>query len=122
MKNNRYWPLAIAVVIALIMLFSPGSTVPSSPENTDKITHTLMFAVLAITSLHARIPVWLTAVVVDLCRDVRGSSSSAAHFAFRFDLGRQRRPARHRHRDRYRQPRDEATNFPPRRAEQVLIS
>lgn len=44
------------------MLFSPGSTVPSSPENTDKITHTLMFAVLAITSLHARIPVWLTAV------------------------------------------------------------
>ena len=62
MKNNRYWPLAIAVVIALIMLFSPGSTVPSSPENTDKITHTLMFAVLAITSLHARIPVWLTAV------------------------------------------------------------
>ncbi|MDF2471320.1 MAG: putative rane protein, partial [Rhodococcus erythropolis] len=40
MKNNRYWPLAIAVVIALIMLFSPGSTVPSSPENTDKITHT----------------------------------------------------------------------------------
>ncbi|QXC44939.1 VanZ family protein [Rhodococcus qingshengii] len=62
MKNNRYWPLAIAVVIALIMLFSPGSTVPSSPENTDKVTHTLMFAVLAITSLHARIPAWLTAV------------------------------------------------------------
>lgn len=62
MKNNRYWPLATAVVVALIMLFSPDSTVPSSPENTDKITHTLMFSVLAITSLHARIPVWLTAV------------------------------------------------------------
>ncbi|MCJ0903615.1 VanZ family protein [Rhodococcus sp. ARC_M6] len=62
MKNNRYWPLAIAVVIALIMLFSPGSTVPSGPENSDKVTHTLMFVVLAMTSLHARIPWWLTAL------------------------------------------------------------
>ena len=62
MKNHRYWPLAIAVVIALIMLFSPGSTVPSGPENSDKVTHTLMFVVLAMTSLHARIPWWLTAL------------------------------------------------------------
>ncbi|MFE4501285.1 VanZ family protein [Rhodococcus sp. NPDC056743] len=62
MKNHRYWPLAIAVVIALIMLFSPGSTVPSGPENSDKVTHTVMFVVLAMTSLYARIPWWLTAL------------------------------------------------------------
>lgn len=60
MSNNRCWPLAIAVVVALIMLFSPGSTVPTGPENSDKITHAVMFTVLAMTSLHARIPVWLT--------------------------------------------------------------
>ena len=123
MKNNRYWPLAIAVVIALIMLFSPGSTVPSSPENTDKITHTLMFAVLAITSLHARIPAWLTAVWLVIFAATSEVLQAALPISRSGSiLGRQRRPARHRHRDRYRQPRDEATNFPPRRAEQVLIS
>lgn len=62
MKYHRYWPLAVAVVLALLMLFSPGSTVPSGPENSDKITHTLMFVMLAITSLYARIPWWLTAL------------------------------------------------------------
>lgn len=62
MTYNRYWPLAIAVMIALVMLFSPGSTVPSGPENSDKVTHTVMFLVLAMTSLHARITWWLTAL------------------------------------------------------------
>lgn len=62
MRGNRYWPLAIAVFIALIMLFSPGSTVPSGPENSDKITHALMFVALAMTSLYARIPLWLTVI------------------------------------------------------------
>ncbi|MGC0364953.1 VanZ family protein [Rhodococcus sp. 27YEA15] len=62
MSGVRYWPLAVAIAVSLVMLFSPGSAVPSSPENTDKITHILMFAVLAITSVHARIPRWITAL------------------------------------------------------------
>ncbi|RVW05795.1 VanZ family protein [Rhodococcus xishaensis] len=43
------------------MLFSPGSTVPSGPENSDKLTHALMFATLAVTSRYARIGVVWTA-------------------------------------------------------------
>lgn len=61
-RNNRHLPLLVTLVIALVMLFSPGSTVPSSPDNTDKITHALLFAALAMTSLYARIPAWLTVV------------------------------------------------------------
>lgn len=38
------------------MLLSPGGTVPSGPPHTDKITHALMFAVLAFCSSYARIP------------------------------------------------------------------
>lgn len=53
--DRRYVPLAIATVIVLVMMFSPGSTVPSGPENSDKVTHALMFAALAVTSRYARI-------------------------------------------------------------------
>ncbi|WP_137724646.1 VanZ family protein [Prescottella subtropica] len=59
--GRRYVPLAIATVIVLVMLFSPGSTVPSGPENSDKVTHALMFAALAITSRYAGISVAWTA-------------------------------------------------------------
>jgi len=60
--DRRFVPLAIATLIVLVMLFSPGSTVPSGPENSDKVTHALMFAALAITSRYARIGVAWTAV------------------------------------------------------------
>lgn len=53
--DRRFVPLAIATVIVLVMLFSPGSTVPSGPENSDKLTHALMFTALALTSRYARI-------------------------------------------------------------------
>ncbi len=59
--DRRCVPLAIATVVVLVMLFSPGSTVPSGPENSDKITHALMFAALALTSRYARIGVGWTA-------------------------------------------------------------
>ncbi|MDH6677763.1 VanZ family protein [Rhodococcus sp. LBL1] len=59
--DKRYVPLAIATLIVLVMLFSPGSTVPSAPENSDKVTHALMFAALAVTSRYARIGVAWTA-------------------------------------------------------------
>ncbi|WP_085989451.1 hypothetical protein [Prescottella equi] len=59
--DRRCVPLAIATMVVLVMLFSPGSTVPSGPENSDKITHALMFAALALTSRYARIGVGWTA-------------------------------------------------------------
>ncbi|MCK0091151.1 VanZ family protein [Rhodococcus sp. F64268] len=37
------------------MLLTPGGTVPSGPPHTDKVTHALMFAVLAYCSRSARI-------------------------------------------------------------------
>lgn len=43
----RYLPLAVMVPISLVMLFSPGSTVPSGPPNSDKLVHALLFAALA---------------------------------------------------------------------------
>lgn len=59
--DGRFVPLAVTTVIVLVMLFSPGSTVPSGPENSDKVTHALMFAALAVTSRYARIGVAWTA-------------------------------------------------------------
>ncbi|QBJ95383.1 VanZ family protein [Rhodococcus sp. ABRD24] len=61
MLDRRQVPLVIATVVVLLMLFSPGSTVPSGPENSDKVTHALMFAALAFTSRYARIGVGWTA-------------------------------------------------------------
>lgn len=60
--DKRYMPLAVATVVVLVMLFSPGSTVPSGPENSDKITHALMFAALALTARYARIGAAWTAL------------------------------------------------------------
>ena len=59
--DRRWVPLAVATVIVLVMLFSPGGSVPSGPEHSDKVTHALMFAALALTSRYARIGVGWTA-------------------------------------------------------------
>lgn len=59
--DGRFVPLAVTTVIVLVMLFSPGSTVPSGPQNSDKVTHALMFAALAVTSRYARVGVAWTA-------------------------------------------------------------
>lgn len=49
----RLAPFAVVVVITLVMLFSPGSTVPSGPPNSDKVTHLLMFVALAYSARFA---------------------------------------------------------------------
>lgn len=46
----RFAPIAVLVPISLAMLFSPGSTVPSGPENSDKVVHGLLFAALALAA------------------------------------------------------------------------
>lgn len=52
----RYLPLAVMVPVSLVMLFSPGSAVPSGPPNSDKLVHALIFAALALATAAARIP------------------------------------------------------------------
>jgi len=46
----------IAASLSVVILFTPESGVPSSPPGTDKVVHTLLFALLAFTGLYARIP------------------------------------------------------------------
>lgn len=67
--GRRSWPLLAAFAVTLVMLFSPGSTVPSGPPNSDKLTHFLMFAVLVFAARYARhrvlaVALWAAAYAV----------------------------------------------------------
>lgn len=62
LPGRRSWPLLVAFAVTLVMLFSPGSTVPSGPPNSDKLTHLLMFAVLVYAARYARHRVLAVAV------------------------------------------------------------
>ncbi|RZU32654.1 hypothetical protein [Blastococcus saxobsidens] len=39
----------LALLVSLVVLFLPGSGVPTAPPGTDKVVHLLLFAVLAVT-------------------------------------------------------------------------
>lgn len=53
LRARRAIPFFVVVTVTLVMLFSPGSTVPSGPPNSDKITHLLMFLALAVAARYA---------------------------------------------------------------------
>lgn len=55
-------PLVAATTVITAMLLSPGGTVPGGPPGTDKVTHALMFAVLAVCSRYARVSPTVTVV------------------------------------------------------------
>ncbi|MEK8070571.1 VanZ family protein [Rhodococcoides navarretei] len=62
-------PLAVTFVVALIVLFTPASGVPSGFEHSDKIIHCILFAALAYTSRLAgidwvRTALWVSAFAV----------------------------------------------------------
>ncbi|MDV8022157.1 VanZ family protein [Rhodococcus sp. IEGM 1330] len=62
-------PLAVTFVVALIVLFTPASGVPSGFEHSDKIIHFALFAALAYTSRMAgidwiRTALWVLAFAV----------------------------------------------------------
>ncbi|NGP03947.1 VanZ family protein [Rhodococcus sp. 14C212] len=52
----RFAPVALTLVVVTVLLMLPGDTTPSGFPHADKITHALMFAVLAYASRFARIP------------------------------------------------------------------
>ncbi|MEU5842864.1 VanZ family protein [Rhodococcus sp. NPDC047139] len=64
--RHRTLPLIVAVVVITAMLLSPGGTVPSGPPHADKITHAVMFVVLAICCGYARLSPALTVVWLGL--------------------------------------------------------
>ncbi|SDG94185.1 VanZ like family protein [Lentzea fradiae] len=53
-----------AALLSVVVLFTPESGVPSSPPGTDKVVHTVLFALLAFTGLYAKIRHILPALVV----------------------------------------------------------
>ncbi|MBY4129142.1 VanZ family protein [Rhodococcus fascians] len=62
-------PLAVTFVVALIVLFTPASGVPSGFEHSDKVIHFVLFATLAYTSRlagigWARTALWVPAFAV----------------------------------------------------------
>lgn len=60
---GRVLPFVIAASLSVVVLFTPESGVPSSPPGTDKVVHTVLFALLAFTGLYAKIPHILLALV-----------------------------------------------------------
>lgn len=49
----RRLPLAVLIPVSLVMLFSPGSAVPSGPPHSDKPVHAALFAALAAAAVYA---------------------------------------------------------------------
>jgi hypothetical protein len=61
---RKYLPFVVAMSLSVIVLFTPESGVPSSPPGTDKVVHCLLFALLAVTALHARPGRWVLLALV----------------------------------------------------------
>lgn len=64
MPLKYYVPLAVSMIAAVIILFTPASGVPSGFQHSDKIIHFVLFAALACSSRVAAISVLRTAVWV----------------------------------------------------------
>jgi hypothetical protein len=52
---RKYLPFVVAMLLSVIVLFTPESGVPTAPPGTDKIIHCSLFALLAATGLYARV-------------------------------------------------------------------
>jgi len=52
----RRVPFGCAVLLSLVMLFSPASRVPSGIELNDKVVHAALFLLLAVTGVMAGLP------------------------------------------------------------------
>ena len=57
---------ALAVLVSLAVLFSPGSEVPSAPPGVDKVVHFSLFAALALTGRWAGVRRGVLATVLVL--------------------------------------------------------
>ncbi|PSL57944.1 VanZ like protein [Saccharothrix carnea] len=54
----RILPFVVAVLLSVIVLFTPASGVPTAPPGTDKVVHFVLFALLMGTGRYARLPTW----------------------------------------------------------------
>lgn len=60
----RHLPFAVVIAVSLVVLFAPGSDVPSGLPISDKLVHGTLFAALALTGWYAGIRgAWLLPVL-----------------------------------------------------------
>jgi len=52
----RILPFVVAVLLSVIVLFTPASGVPTAPPGTDKVVHFVLFALLMGAGRYARLP------------------------------------------------------------------
>jgi VanZ family protein len=57
LTSLRQVPFGCAVLLSLVVLFSPASKVPSGIELNDKVVHAGLFLVLAVSGVVAGLPV-----------------------------------------------------------------
>lgn len=61
----RSVPFVVAVLLSVVVLFTPESGVPTAPAGTDKVIHLVLFALLAVTGRRAGMRTgWLLACLV----------------------------------------------------------
>ncbi|GAB2986624.1 VanZ family protein [Saccharothrix stipae] len=60
----RILPFVVAVLLSVIVLFTPASGVPTAPPGTDKVVHFLLFALLMGAGRYARLPAGPLAAVL----------------------------------------------------------
>ena len=73
------WAFAVVVVLSLVVLFSPGSDVPTGLPINDKVVHGTLFAALAFTGWWAALRVRLLAfgLAAYAVASVRSSTSKS---------------------------------------------
>lgn len=54
----RVQPFVLALLLSLVVLFTPAAGVPTAPPGTDKVVHLALFALLAVTGRMAGIRPW----------------------------------------------------------------
>ncbi|MEV1293475.1 VanZ family protein [Pseudonocardia sp. NPDC049635] len=54
----RVQPFVLALLLSLVVLFTPAAGVPAAPPGTDKVVHLAVFALLAVTGRMAGIRAW----------------------------------------------------------------
>jgi VanZ family protein len=55
-RTLRRVPFAVAVLLSLVVIFTPGPQVPTGVQISDKLIHASLFALLAVTGVLAGLP------------------------------------------------------------------
>jgi VanZ family protein len=54
----RWWPMTFALLVSVVVLFTPASGVPAALSGVDKLVHLALFTLLAVTARFAGTAAW----------------------------------------------------------------